>query len=327
MTMSMRWVKRGAIVLAVLLAAGFAVGSLAGDADRDGLLMQDGFSDLSGFSDASNKAVGFDAPPREIDAVGATAEEFALTQAGDVVSQTEEGSTFGDHVIKTTALSMQVPEGEFDSAWTAAVRIATEAGGEVIGSSRGSGDIYPIYERGADPAPFGTITMRVPATSLDEVTSRLRSSLGEVVSENTSSQDVSQEYVDLKSRLRNMRAEEAALLDLYARARNVRDTLIVRERLSSVRGEIEQVTGRIRYIEDRTEYSTITLNLAEPGAAIGSLRTQGPSFSQAWETAVEGLVRIGTTAMIASIWLAPFALLALAAMALRRRTQPPAPQV
>jgi hypothetical protein len=141
-----------------------------------------------------------------------------------------------------------------------------------------------------------------------------------------STEDVSEEYVDLKARLRNLRSEEAALLELYSRATSVRDTLIVRERLSEVRGEIEQTTGRIRFIDSRTEFSTITLTITEPGGIFTLLNTGRPSFARAWDTALEGLVRIGTTAMIAGIWLTPFAALVALILGLRRRT-PPAPQV
>lgn len=322
MTMSMRWVRRGAIALAVLLAAGFAVGSMTSSSYDEGLRM-----DGSALPGETHEAVGFDAASKAIG--GGVAMEDSFDTVGPTLqtAPVDEASTFGDHIIKTAMLSMQVPEGTFEEAWTTAGRIAREAGGEVIGSSRGGGDVYPVFERTDEPSPFGTITIRVPSDSLDAVTARLRANLGEVVSESTSSEDVSQEFVDLKSRLRNLRAEESALVALFAQADSVRDTLAVRERLSAVRGEIEQVTGRIRFIEDRTAFSTITLNLAEPGAAIGTLRSEDPSFGQAWETALEGLVRIATTAMIAAIWLVPFAVLALIALALRKRMQPPAPQV
>ena len=198
-----------------------------------------------------------------------------------------------------------------------------------MSSNRGRGDRPILAEDAADRAPaFGTITLRVPAQRLDEAVALFRGSIGEVRAENTSSQDVSEEFVDLQARLRNLRAENAVLLDLFARAKSIRDTLTVRERLSQVQGEIERVTGRIRFIESRTEFSTLTINLSEPGAIFATAEEEGPSFAKAWETALEGLVRIATASMIAVLWLGPFALVALGVyLALRRRVQPPAPQV
>lgn len=318
-----KWIRWGAAGVVAVLMAGFAVGSIGGDEDQ--ALKATGASRaLAGGGDGFDGAM---VEPMAAPEVGAAVAEDAVGFGSTGTTQVLQSDGFGDRVIRDARLTVEVDEGSFDDAWTAAMRIAREAGGEVISSQRGTDGPMPFYEDGRPTreVPFGTITIRVPSSDLDRVTGLLRDGIGEVRSESTSSQDVSEEFVDLQARLRNLKTEEGALLDLFARAKNVRDTLAVRERLSQVRGEIEQVSGRIRFIESRTEFSTIALTLTEPGGFVVPGDDDGPSFAQAWQTAVDGLVRIGTTAMIALIWLAPFALLAALVLGLRRRPAPPAP--
>lgn len=318
MTIPTRGMKRAAIALVVLLTVGFAVGSLAGTTSPDSSGVDEGLTKV--------QAYGGDLAASREAAMAPSVTTQAGVAPGDTTQDASSVSPFGDRVIRDARLTVEVPDGSFDAAWDKARAIAAELGGEIVDSQRGTDGDRPILDDGARQTAFGTITIRVPARDLDIAMRRFSTTLGEVRHETTSSQDVSEEYVDLKARLRNLRTEESALLDLYARASSVRDTLIVRERLSEVRGEIEQTTGRIRFIDNRTAFSTLTLTIAEPGGIFTPLSTDEPSFARAWDTALEGLVRIGTTAMITGIWLAPFAALGALILGLRKRT-PPAPQV
>ena len=103
----------------------------------------------------------------------------------------------------------------------------------------------------------GAIYVRVPAERLDEAIGRLRDIAVEVESEITSSKDVTDEYFDSQSRLRNMRATETALLNLLERATNARDALDVRRSLSEVQGEIEVLLGRLKLLEETSAFSLI----------------------------------------------------------------------
>jgi hypothetical protein len=177
-----------------------------------------------------------------------------------------------------------------------------------------------------EPA-FGDITIRIPASSFPAATDALRA-LGTVRGDNTTTEDVSQEYVDLQSRLRNLRAEQNVLIALFRRANTIRDTLAVQGQLSNVEGEIEQITGRIKFLDGRTLFSIVTIHLQEPGViTVLTPANKGPSFGGAWETAKTGLVRIAGASMILGLWLAPFAVLALIGLVVWRRARRPAPQL
>jgi hypothetical protein len=110
-----------------------------------------------------------------------------------------------------------------------------------------------------------------------------------------------------------------------SRSRTIGDTIAVQQQLSQVQLQIEEITGRLRYLKDQTAFATISVHLAETGAVVGSTNGE-PSFTKAWHTAVEGLERIGTASLIGATWLAPLALLALAWFATRRWRTRPAPQ-
>lgn len=233
-----------------------------------------------------------------------------------------------DRIARTADLTVQVKKGEFDSAWAAAFRIASKYDGQIMSSTRGRPTPVPLNQTTAssskEPA-FGDITIRVPATRFIDTTNALRA-LGQIQGDNTTSEDVTQEYVDLQSRLRNLRGAQAVLLKLFDRANTIKDTLVVQAQLSAVEGQIEQVTGRINYLDSRTVFSTITLHLQEPGITILTKVSPTPTLGRAWETAKKGLVRIAGASLILGLWFAPFAAVVLAGIVVRRWLRRPAPQ-
>lgn len=240
-----------------------------------------------------------------------------------------------DRIARTADLTVEVKKGQFDAAWAAAFRVAQRFTGQIMSSTRGTPKPQPLplaqdqraQSSSTDGPAFGDITIRIPASSFAQATNTLRT-LGTVRGDNTTTEDVSQEYVDLQSRLRNVRAEQNVMLALFNRAKTIKDTLIVQAQLSNVEGQIEQITGRIKFLDARTVFSTVTIHLQEPGViTVLTPANKGPSFGAAWETAKTGLVRISGASLILGLWLAPFALLGLIGLALWRRVRGPAPQV
>src|SRR5207245_11159999 len=84
--------------------------------------------------------------------------------------------------------------------------------------------------------------------------------------ETSGSQDVTDEYVDLDSNLRNLQASESAILKLMDRATQIQDVLSLQRELTNVRGQIERIQGRKTYLERRSDMATITLSLRLPPA-------------------------------------------------------------
>ena len=108
------------------------------------------------------------------------------------------------------------------------------------------------------------VSVRVPAQALDEAVFGIRDVGVEVVSELSSSQDVTDDYVDTQSRLTSLRATEQALLSLFERAVEVEDALEVQNQLATVQADIEAMLGRIRYMEETAAFSLINVRIELP---------------------------------------------------------------
>ncbi|MFA5185860.1 MAG: DUF4349 domain-containing protein [Patescibacteria group bacterium] len=157
----------------------------------------------------------------------------------------------GDKIIRTGNLNLRVDDA--DKRMTEAKALAKQFGGFVDNSN--------LVDNGG--VKTGYITVRVPSDKYDELISAAKKMAVLVLSENSNSEDVTAQYVDLSARLKSAQAEEAQYLDILKQAKTVEDTLKVTQALSQVRTTIEQLQGQLRYLGDRTDYSTLTISLTE----------------------------------------------------------------
>jgi PKD repeat protein len=110
---------------------------------------------------------------------------------------------------------------------------------------------------------MGNIAIRVTAGHFDDTIKALHALAVEVKLESTSGQDVTEEYVDLSAKLRNLEASEAQLLELMKQAGKVEEILGVQRELVNTRGEIEQTKGRMQYLEQSSSMSLIQVTLEQ----------------------------------------------------------------
>ncbi len=124
----------------------------------------------------------------------------------------------------------------------------------------------------------GTVTIRVPADDLDAVLQELKKLSVKVERESGTSQDVTEEYSDLGARLRNLEATESELLELLGTVREktgkAEDILAVHRELTNIRGQIEQLKGRMQYLDRTAAMSAVSIELipdilAQPIAGSG----------------------------------------------------------
>jgi Flp pilus assembly protein TadB len=155
------------------------------------------------------------------------------------------------------------------------------------------------------------MTVRVPADKFSESLDEIRKAAGRVLVETIKGQDVTEEFIDIEARLKAKRALEDQFMEIMKRSNTVADALNVQRQLAEVRGEIEKIEGRKRFLENQASLSTIRLRIQTPTAisASGSgffyrlTESVGMGFDAAL-TFVLGLV----TVLIAII---PFVLLIL----------------
>jgi hypothetical protein len=135
--------------------------------------------------------------------------------------------------------------------------MAVASGGYVSSSS--IRDSYYDSHEGKE----GYITVRVPESEYSSFLENV-GELGEVTRESVSAQDVTEEYIDVSARLDNLERQEARLQEILNMTETVEDVLAVEKELERVRGEIESLTGRLNYLDDRIEFSTINIRVTEP---------------------------------------------------------------
>ena len=114
---------------------------------------------------------------------------------------------------------------------------------------------------GTKEAPTAALTIRVPATLFEDAKAGIRKLAARVENEKTDAQDVTRQYVDMEARLRNLRAEEAQYLAIMKSAYKVDDLIEVSQKVSEVRGEIEQQQAEFQTLSKQVETVAITVSL------------------------------------------------------------------
>ena len=154
-------------------------------------------------------------------------------------------------IIKNAQLTLTVEK--TDSAVDRLTGITTDMGGYIL-------SVRTFFEGRYKGA---TLSFAVPVDRFEESLRRVRGIAIQVDQENASGQDVSDQYVDLESQLRNLQATADRIREFLKKAQTVDEALKVNQQLSDVEKQIEAVKGKMGYIEGRSAFSTITVEVRE----------------------------------------------------------------
>jgi hypothetical protein len=210
----------------------------------------------------------------------------------------------GLKVIRDGRVDLRVNPGTFDQISSQLRSIAVDLGGYIT-----AGETHLEQIDGVDYT-VGWLTMRIPEDRFDDALDRV-DGMGERLSLNVSSQDVTEEYVDLEGRLRYWKTQEEFYTRLMAEATEIDDLVTIQTRMQDVLLNIEQIEGRLRYLDSRTSFSTLTVGLTEvPGSAPITEPDDPGVIEQAIEQA--GTVLLATIGglIVGAAFVLPFALLA-----------------
>ena len=134
--------------------------------------------------------------------------------------------------------------------------MAEQMGGYVVSSN-----LYKSYTNNNVEVPEAQIVIRVPADKLDNALEQIKKGVIDVQNETVSGQDVTSEYVDLQSRLKNLEAAEAQLEEILKKATDTTDVVNIFNQLVSYREQIEVIKGQIKYYEESASLSAITVRI------------------------------------------------------------------
>jgi hypothetical protein len=184
--------------------------------------------------------------------------------------------------------------------------MAERLGGFVVTSN-----LYKVTKEGGIEVPEVSLTIRVPAETLDQTLNDIKALVSDpdedVLSENISGQDVTREYTDLESRLRNLENTESQLMEIMDQAKTTEDVMSVFNQLSSVREQIEVIKGQMQYYQESARLSAISINiLASEGIqplTIGKWQPAGIAMD-----ALQALIKALKSLVNALIWIVLFLL-------------------
>ena len=262
---------------------------------------------------ASSRNVGAPAPADSAIGGGANGQAATAPDKGvpTVITSADR------NLILTAKVDMRSKDPWATSA--AAQRIASTLGGDVLG----------LTESGAGDNRSANLTIRVPSARFADAIAQIKQLDAEVATSAVSAQDVTDQFVDLQARLSAKQAEEQRYLAILGRANTIDEILKVDASLANVRTQIEQLTGQINSIKQRTDFSTISMSISTLSVL------PGDTTSRTWDpakTVGRALAALGAMLQVfadAVIWLVVFGwvpLLALAVVVLvTRRRQAPMP--
>jgi hypothetical protein len=133
-----------------------------------------------------------------------------------------------------------------------------------------NGSVVSSNESGVGNSKSISITLKVPVEYFEDLFEEVKDMKGEVDYASYYTDDVTQEYTDLQSRLKNLKATETQLVKILETADTVEDTLAVFNQLSSTRSQIEVLEGQIKYLDNQVDYSylTVYLSLSDVGKEV-----------------------------------------------------------
>jgi hypothetical protein len=236
-------------------------------------------------------------------------------QPGDTTNPTGSGTTVpvlqGPPVIRQAQLTMSVGAGTFDSKLSLARTIVEAEGGYIAGTQA---QVAPVDSQ----IRTGVLNFMVPAANFDTTIDQL-SRVGNVQNEQITGTEVSGQYVDLQTRLSNAEAQRAAMLALLTQAKTINDMIAVQNQIGQITGTIEQLKGQIKYLDDHTAFSALTITMTEAPATAPAPVSDNWGFSTALSDAAHNFVATINYVVVGLGIVGPFILLGWVGYVLWRR--------
>lgn len=182
--------------------------------------------------------------------IGAKSNSVVMSESSAPIPNAEV--TTDKKIIKNGNLSLKVDK--VDEASEKIAQISKDNQGEIFSSN---------IRQSSKNIKSGSVMVKVPVANFEKAFAEIKTVASLVLNESTSGQDVTEQYVDLQGQLKNKQAEEAQFVEIMKQANEIQDILAVTQQLSRVRGQIESLQGKIKFLDSQTDMSTISISLSE----------------------------------------------------------------
>ena len=126
--------------------------------------------------------------------------------------------------------------------------------------------------------------LRIPSDKFDEFITGIEKDVTKFDEKRIEVLDVTEEYIDISARMKTKKELEQHYYDLLKQTKNVAEVLLVEEQLNTVRADIESAEGRLKYLKDKVNMSTLHLTFYETTSApVGFFGEIGKSFVSGWK--------------------------------------------
>lgn len=237
------------------------------------------------------------------------AEAKTLTSTGFAAATTQK-------IESTGTVNLAVARGRVESTFAKLASLATQLHGLVTSTQANS-------RRTSGSFASGTIVLQVPEPSFARFVAEVERA-GRATSVNTSSNNVTGQYVDLQARISALKASLAQYLRIMTKATTIGGILAVQNQIDTIQTEIEQDQGQLKVLANETTYASLTVNVTETRHHVATTRT---GFGKAWHDSIRGfiagfewIVRLAGPALFAIIVLgALYEIVKYTRRAIRRR--------
>jgi len=189
---------------------------------------------------------------------GAT-KQVSLNEADKAESTLEAADR---KIIRNADITIEVPS--TTDAQHRVTSIAEAHGGFVVTSEAKQRESNDPAQRTFDIK----LVVRVPSNQFGNAFDEIKQLAGNTPAEQVTSQDVTEDFIDLEARIKTQKALEVQFLEIMRQAHKIEDALEVQRQIAEVRNEIEKLEGRKRFLENRSSLSTINVNIQTPKPVI-----------------------------------------------------------
>jgi len=219
---------------------------------------------MAGTSVPTQKDVAQTQPAAKTETYALQAEKVSLNEVDKAGSIAEAADR---KIIRNADITIEVPS--TTNAQHEVTSIAEAHGGFVVTSEAKQRESNDPAQRTLDIK----LVVRIPSNQFGRAFDEIKKLAGNTPSEQVTSQDVTEDFIDLEARIKTQKALEVQFLEIMRQAHKIEDALEVQRQIAEVRTEIEKLEGRKRFLENRSSLSTINVNIQTPKPVITVTQT------------------------------------------------------